>query len=146
MGPPLPSRLPRADEWLRRLGSLPLMAQPGERWMYNASSDVLGVLVARVSGRWLGAFMRMMLNKGLHGREQVLSRASVELMTSDQLAPQQREGAELFFGAHGSWVFGRSPTGRCCDVADFRCKAAGLASEAVPGGEQAHERPLSRGS
>jgi hypothetical protein len=32
----------------------------------------------------------MMLNKGRHGREQILSRASVELMTSDHLTPEQR--------------------------------------------------------
>jgi CubicO group peptidase (beta-lactamase class C family) len=57
-GPPLPARLPALDEWLRRLGSLPWLAQPGERWMYNTSSDVLGALVARVSGGSLGAFMR----------------------------------------------------------------------------------------
>ena len=32
-GPPRPSQAPNTDEWLKRLGSLPLMAQPGERWM-----------------------------------------------------------------------------------------------------------------
>jgi CubicO group peptidase (beta-lactamase class C family) len=34
------------------------MAQPGEKWMYHVSSDVLGVLIARVSGQSLGTFMR----------------------------------------------------------------------------------------
>jgi CubicO group peptidase (beta-lactamase class C family) len=48
----------------------------------------------------------MMLNKGRHGSVQILSPASVELMTSDQLTPEQREGAELFFGAHSSWGLG----------------------------------------
>lgn len=48
----------------------------------------------------------MVLNKGRYGREQILSRASVELMTSDQLTPQQREGAEIFFGTNRSWGFG----------------------------------------
>jgi hypothetical protein len=52
------------------------------------------------------AFARMMLNKGRYGREQILSRASVELMTSDQLTPQQREGSEIFFGTSRSWGFG----------------------------------------
>jgi CubicO group peptidase (beta-lactamase class C family) len=51
-------------------------------------------------------FCRMMLNKGRHGREQVLSRAAVELMTSDQLTPEQRAGAEIFLGAYRSWGFG----------------------------------------
>src|SRR5262249_34370245 len=57
-GPPRPARTPATDEWLRRLGSLPLMAQPGERWMYNVSVDVLGVLIERVAGMSLGEFMR----------------------------------------------------------------------------------------
>src|SRR5437773_1340760 len=58
MGPPSPSTLPAPDEWMRRLGRLPLMHQPGERWMYNTGSDVLGVLVARASGRPLETFLR----------------------------------------------------------------------------------------
>jgi CubicO group peptidase (beta-lactamase class C family) len=52
------------------------------------------------------AFSRMMLNKGRHGREQILSRAAVELMTSDQLTPDQRAGSEIFFGTFSSWGFG----------------------------------------
>lgn len=178
-GPPLPARAPDTEQWLQKLGSLPWMAQPGERWMYHVSADVLGVLITRVSGQRLGAFMRerifdplgmkdtafhvpadklgrfaasysfnrqknmldlyddvetsawrpeprfesgggglvstiddhfafsrMMLNKGRHGREQILSRGAVELMTSDHLSPEQRAGAEIFFGSHGSWGFG----------------------------------------
>jgi CubicO group peptidase (beta-lactamase class C family) len=178
-GPMLPSQSPGTEEWLQKLGSLPWMAQPGERWMYQVSGDVLGVLIARVSGKSLGAFMRerifdplgmkdtafhvpsgkidrlpgfyffnrqtnrldvfddvansawrteppfesgggglvstiddyfafsrMMLSKGRHGREQILSRAAVELMTSDQLTPEQRAGSEIFFGTHSSWGFG----------------------------------------
>jgi CubicO group peptidase (beta-lactamase class C family) len=178
-GPTLPTYFPGPDEWLKGLGSLPLLAQPGERWMYNVSADVLGVLIARASGQSLGAFMRerifdplgmkdtafhipaekiarlpgfyflnretntldvfddvansawrseplfesgsgglvstvddyfafsrMMLNKGRHGREQILSRATVELMTSDRLTPEQRAGAEIFFGTHSSWGLG----------------------------------------
>jgi CubicO group peptidase (beta-lactamase class C family) len=181
-GPPYPAKAPRTNEWIQRLGSLPLMAQPGERWMYNTSSDVLGILIERVAGMSFGAFLHerifdplgmkdtafnvpasefhrmptsyafdratnklavydpagpksawappppfesgagglvstvddyfafscMMLNIGRFGREQILSRASVELMTSDQLTPQQRAGAELFFGSHMSWGLGLS--------------------------------------
>ena len=58
MGPPSPSSLPAPDEWIRRLGTLPLMHQPGERWMYNTGSDVLGVLIARASGQPLETFLR----------------------------------------------------------------------------------------
>jgi CubicO group peptidase (beta-lactamase class C family) len=57
-GPPDPKRYPRADEWMRRLGSVPLVYQPGEAWMYNTGAEVLGVLIARVSGRTFGEFLR----------------------------------------------------------------------------------------
>jgi CubicO group peptidase (beta-lactamase class C family) len=174
-GPPLPALAPPTDEWLRRLGSLPWMAQPGERWLYQVSGDVLGVLVSRIAGQPLGAFMRErifeplgMTDTGFHipddkldrfptayvfdhqtqtlgvydgvadstwrgappfesgggglvstvddyfafcrmmlsGGGEILSRATVGLMTSDQLAPEQRAGAELFFGDFGSWGLG----------------------------------------
>jgi CubicO group peptidase (beta-lactamase class C family) len=56
--PNLPEPMPEPDEWMRRLGTLPLMYQPGERWQYQISSDLLGVLVARVSGQTFEAFLR----------------------------------------------------------------------------------------
>jgi CubicO group peptidase (beta-lactamase class C family) len=56
-GPPSPGSTPAPDEWIRRLGTLPLMHQPGASWMYNTGSDVLGVLVARASGQPLETFM-----------------------------------------------------------------------------------------
>ncbi|HEY2838368.1 MAG TPA: serine hydrolase domain-containing protein [Pirellulales bacterium] len=178
-GAPRPARGPSTEEWLKRLSSLPWMTQPGERWMYHVASDVLSVLIARVSGQSLGEFMRqhlfeplgmrdtgfyvpdekldrlpacynrgagklnvfddvansswrgpppfesgggglvstvsdyfafcrMLLNKGRHDGEQILSRAAVELMTTDHLTPEQRTGAEVFFGGYRSWGFGMS--------------------------------------
>jgi len=178
-GPMLPIQSPPLDEWLQKLGSLPWLAQPGERWLYQVSGDVLGVLIARVAGQSLGAFLRerifeplgmkdtgfsvppekidrlpaiysynhqtnkleffddvinsawrsappfesgagglvstiddyfafsrMLLNKGRYDGGQILSRAAVELMTSDQLTPEQRVGADLFFGTYSSWGLG----------------------------------------
>jgi CubicO group peptidase (beta-lactamase class C family) len=35
---------------------LPLICQPGEKWMYNTSAEVLGVLIARASGQPLETF------------------------------------------------------------------------------------------
>ncbi len=55
-GPQAPTRSP--DEWMRRLGALPLIHQPGEKWLYHTASDVLGVLIARASGRSLEEFLR----------------------------------------------------------------------------------------
>ena len=46
------------DEFLKRLGDLPLAHQPGERWLYHTSGEILGVLIARASGRSLGTFLK----------------------------------------------------------------------------------------
>ena len=157
------------DEFMRRLGGLPLACQPGERWLYHMSAEILGVLIARVTGKSLGAFLRervfgplgmadtgfqvpeaklarlpichgtdlvtgklvvlqeagggyaahpplfesgagglvstaddllafgrMMLGNGALGGERILSRPSVELMTMDHLAPEQKAVSPFF--------------------------------------------------
>jgi CubicO group peptidase (beta-lactamase class C family) len=167
------------------------MHQPGERWMYNTGSDVLGVLIARASGQpietffrerifeplgmkdtgfsvppdrihrlassyWTGfqtgalelnehgeggqwsrppafpsaagglvstvddyqAFAEMLLHNGVHGGERVLSRPSVETMTTDQLTPEQKAVSGIvpgYFESHG-WGFGVAMATRRVDV------------------------------
>ena len=176
-GPVFPSFPP--DELMRRYGALPLVHQPGERWLYNAGSEILGVLIARAAGQTLGEFLRerifeplgmkdtaffvpqnkldrfatayvrdretgqlkvfddpatgafaqppvfenasgglvstaddfnafaqMMLNGGRLGSERILSRPSVELMTTDQILSEQKQGSELFFNDNRGWGFG----------------------------------------
>jgi CubicO group peptidase (beta-lactamase class C family) len=182
-GPPAPATPPAPDEWMHRFGTVPLLYQPGEQWTYNTSADVLGVLIARASGRPLAAFLRerifeplgmkdtgfsvppekidrlttgyssnfetgalelydeaaggqwsrepafpsgaggmvstaddfaafgqMMLNGGMLGNERILSRPSVETMTSDQLTPEVKAHSKSnfvpgFFDTN-SWGFG----------------------------------------
>ena len=55
-GPNLPSY--GSDELMKRFGSLPLLHQPGEKWMYHSGSDILGVLITRVTGQTLETFFR----------------------------------------------------------------------------------------
>jgi CubicO group peptidase (beta-lactamase class C family) len=169
------------DEFMKRLGSLPLAHQPGERWLYHTGSEILGVLIARVSGKSLATFLhehifeplgmkdtgfyvpeakldrlpscygrdystgevvvlheaggghfarppafesgggglvstiddllafgRMMLDNGAYGRERILSRPSVELMTMDHITPEQKAASpffENFWKDHG-WGLG----------------------------------------
>ncbi|OIV39448.1 serine hydrolase [Mangrovactinospora gilvigrisea] len=50
--------VPEPDEWLRRIAELPLSYQPGERWQYDLAHDLLGVLVARVSGQPFDVFLQ----------------------------------------------------------------------------------------
>lgn len=47
-----------AGTYMSRLGRLPLIHQPGARWLYHTGLDVAGVLVARARGEGLGAFLR----------------------------------------------------------------------------------------
>src|SRR5712692_9019903 len=46
------------DEFMRRLGTLPLIYQPGTSWLYNTAAEVLSVLVARASGQAFDVFLR----------------------------------------------------------------------------------------
>lgn len=46
------------DEWLAALGTLPLAYQPGERFHYGHSTDVLGFLVGRIEGKPLRQVLR----------------------------------------------------------------------------------------
>jgi CubicO group peptidase (beta-lactamase class C family) len=169
------------DEFMQRLGNLPLAHHPGDRWLYHMGCEILGVLIARVSGQSLGTFLRerifeplgmkdtgffvpeakldrlptcyatdlftgelvvldearggqvarprvfeagagglvstiddmaafgrMMLNKGACGRERILSRLSVELMTMDHLTPEQKAASPFFadFWSGRGWGFG----------------------------------------
>lgn len=57
-GPPRPGTFPEPDVWIAMHGSLPLMHQPGEGWMYNTGSDILGVLIARAADQEFDAFLR----------------------------------------------------------------------------------------
>jgi CubicO group peptidase (beta-lactamase class C family) len=183
LGPPKPQAQPAPDEWIRRVGTLPLMYQPGEKWMYDLGLDVLGVLIARASGQTLESFLherlfeplgmkdtgfsvpatkldrlatsywtnpetgtldlydeaegsqwsrppafpsasgglvstiddylafgQMMMDKGKHDSVRVLSRPSVETMTTDQLTHEQKAASGLvngYFDSHG-WGFGVS--------------------------------------
>jgi CubicO group peptidase (beta-lactamase class C family) len=58
MAQPDPRTPHSPDEWIKLFGTLPLMSQPGTRWQYNAGALVLGVLLARASGRPLGDLLR----------------------------------------------------------------------------------------
>ncbi|MEP6632466.1 MAG: serine hydrolase domain-containing protein [Lapillicoccus sp.] len=44
---------PPPDEWMARLSRIPLLHQPGEAWLYNLGSDILGVLLVRAAGKGL---------------------------------------------------------------------------------------------
>ncbi len=43
---------------MERLGTLPFVSQPGERWVYGYNTDILGCIVERVSGLPLDEYLR----------------------------------------------------------------------------------------
>lgn len=45
-------------EIMNRLGTIPLAFQPGEKWQYGMSADVLGAVIEIVSGMRFGDFLR----------------------------------------------------------------------------------------
>ncbi|ASW02132.1 serine hydrolase domain-containing protein [Paraburkholderia aromaticivorans] len=58
-----------SNAWLARIAGLPLMFQPGSRWHYGIATDVLGVLIERVSGMPLGEFFRTRIFEPLGMRD-----------------------------------------------------------------------------
>src|SRR5256712_9008029 len=126
MGPLSPSSMPAPDEWMRRLGSLPLMHQPGEKWMYHTGSDVLGVLIGRASGQPLETFLRERIFEPLGMKDAGFSVPATKLdrlATSYQVDP--KTGAlELYDAAKGGeWsrppAFPSAGGGLGCTIHDY---------------------------
>jgi CubicO group peptidase (beta-lactamase class C family) len=53
------------EEFLKRLGGIPLAWQPGSRWEYGLSDDVLGVLLERLTTKRLDILLEEMIFKPL---------------------------------------------------------------------------------
>jgi CubicO group peptidase (beta-lactamase class C family) len=79
-----------------------------------AFPDAAGGLVSTIDDYL--AFGRMMLHRGKHGSERILSRPAVELMTSDQLTAQQQVAAGPFLDGSRGWGFGVSVITRRDDL------------------------------
>src|SRR5579884_2744005 len=106
MGPPMPESMPAPDEWLRRLGTLPLMYQPGERWLYNTGADVLGVLISRAAGQPFEAFLRERIFEPLGMRDTSFSVPDTKLdrfATSYWTNPQTGERVVYDKTGGGQW-------------------------------------------
>jgi len=72
------------DEWMAELARVPLLYQPGESWLYDTCSAVQGVLIARVSGMSLPAFVasRLLEPLGMADSGYVVPAASLDRFTS----------------------------------------------------------------
>ncbi len=79
-----------------------------------AFPDAAGGLVSTIDDYL--SFGQMMLDKGKHGSERILSRLSVEVMTTDQLLPRQRTVAGPFLEDNRGWGFGVSVISQRDDI------------------------------
>jgi len=121
LGPPSPDRQPDPDTWMARLGSLPLLAQPGERWMYNTGASVLGVLAARAAGMPFADVLRTRLFEPLGMRDTALWTSDrSRLATAYTLGP---EGLVVWDPPDGQWshapAFGNGADGLVSTVDDL---------------------------
>jgi CubicO group peptidase (beta-lactamase class C family) len=118
VGVPDPTVQPDPDTWIAGFGSLPLLAQPGERWMYSTGASVLGVLVARAAGAPFADVLRTRLLEPLGMRDTGFWTADTErLPTSYAPTP---DGLVVWDPPDGRWS--RPPA--------FGDGAAGLVSTA----------------
>jgi CubicO group peptidase (beta-lactamase class C family) len=146
-GPPAPGATVAPDEWMRRLGTLPLMHQPGERWMYHTGSDVLGVLIARAVDRPLEAFLRERVFEPLGMKDTGFSvpAGKLDRLATSYLSNPGTGALELYDAAEGGqWsrppAFPSGGGGMVSTVDDFLAFARMLQG----GGKQADVRILSR--
>jgi CubicO group peptidase (beta-lactamase class C family) len=102
VGPPTPVTPHGPDEWLRRLGTLPLMDQPGTQWRYNTGSQILGVLIARAAGQPTDAFYTERIFAPLGMNDTGFRVPESEL---HRLVPcyQEADGALVPFDDEGQW-------------------------------------------
>jgi CubicO group peptidase (beta-lactamase class C family) len=137
------------DEWMGRLGALPLVHQPGERWMYETAANVTGVLIARATGMSFGDAVRERICDPLGMKDTAFSVPAENL---DRLATAyERDDAPT-----GEAVVEDRPDGRWSRPQVFESGGGGLVSTAddylafasalLAGGAQHGERVLSRPS
>jgi CubicO group peptidase (beta-lactamase class C family) len=120
-GPPHPALTSSPDEWMRKLGELPLMYQPGERWAYNTGSDVLGILIARVSGKSFETFLRERLFEPLGMKDTAFSVPASKLDRLPVCYQFDRDSQKLqVFDSADNSEFSRAPA--------FESGAGGLVS------------------
>ncbi len=101
IGAPDPEVQPDPDAWIAGLGSLPLIAQPGERWLYNTGASVLGVLVARATGEPFGEVLRKRVFEPLGMRDTAFWTAETDRLATAYV--HKEDGLEVWDEPDGRW-------------------------------------------
>jgi CubicO group peptidase (beta-lactamase class C family) len=105
VGPPQPSLPPAPDEWMRRFSTLPLMCQPGERWLYHTGADVLGVLIARACGQPFETVLRERVFEPLGMKDTAFSVPPVDLdrFATSYTTDPETGAREVYDEPGGQW-------------------------------------------
>ncbi|MFN8573543.1 MAG: serine hydrolase domain-containing protein [Gemmatimonadaceae bacterium] len=85
---------------MERLGTLPFVAQPGERFVYGYNTDILGCLVERISGQTLDEFVGANITGPLRMTD-----------THYFLAPEQRSRLTTVYASKSDGTIERAPDG-----------------------------------
>jgi CubicO group peptidase (beta-lactamase class C family) len=85
---------------MERLGTLPFMAQPGEKWVYGYNTDILGCIVEKASGVTLDEFFRSHITGPLGMKD-----------THFFLPPEKRNRFAAVYGSDADGKAVRQPEG-----------------------------------
>jgi CubicO group peptidase (beta-lactamase class C family) len=131
LGPPNPGVQPDPDTWIANLGTLPLLAQPGERWLYNTGAAVLGVLLSRAAAIPVAEVLPTRVFEPLG-----MNDSGFWTPHADRLATAYRptpEGLLVWDDPRGAWsrppVFGDGAAGLVSTVDDLLAFARMLLAE-----------------
>ncbi|MFD9480461.1 serine hydrolase domain-containing protein [Streptomyces nojiriensis] len=104
-GPPRPQEVAEPDVWTAALGRIPLLHQPGEAWLYNTCSDILGVLIARATGQPFQDVLaeRVFEPLGMRDTAFAVPRGQLHRFTSYYRAAPDGGALELVDAPDGEW-------------------------------------------
>jgi CubicO group peptidase (beta-lactamase class C family) len=89
---------------MRRMATLPLLYQPGERWLYNTGADVLGVLVARAAGQPLDELLSTRVFGPLGMVDTGFSTVDVDRLGSCYATDPETGERRVYDPPNGQWV------------------------------------------
>jgi CubicO group peptidase (beta-lactamase class C family) len=144
--PPEPLVPPDPDTWIALLGTLPLLHQPGARWLYHYGSDVLGVLIARAGGQPLERFLADRVFEPLGMRDTAFVASDPTRLTSCYARDPETGAHACFDPPSGQWAvkpaFPSAGGGLVSTVDDFFAFARMLLSGGLlPDGSRLLSRP-----
>lgn len=135
------------DEWIGRFGTVPLVHQPGERWMYEIAANVTVVLVGRATGKTFGEVLRERICEPLGMKDTGFSVAAGDLgrlATAYGRDDDETGRPPVEDGPDGRWsrppVFESGGGGLVSTADDYLAFASAL----LAGGTHRGERVLSR--